>query len=219
MPTTPYLIGSPDVPPSTTHTRFYSDCESTAGLVVSGNSIAYDGVAAHPGVIAMTSATAQYSQNRFNVGASVGARPFNLDEFSRVTWVFKYDSVTDIQGWFGLYGSTSGPTGDQTQTNSIMSFISNSTLTFKVNNASTSSATSSITIAANTWYKFDIVRNSATVVSLYVNDVLAATVTTGVPSGAVCGVGGRLMTIANPGAKVWSMDLVDCDFTTTTARF
>jgi hypothetical protein len=133
--------------------------------------------------------------------------------------VFKYDSITDVAGWFGFYGSTSGSTGDQNQTNSIVSYISGSSLTFRVNNASTSSATTSVTIAANTWYKFDIVRDSATAVSLWVNDVLAATITTGVPSGAVCGVGGRLMTLANPGAKVWSMDSIYIDFTNPTARY
>lgn len=204
---------------SLTRWNKFHDCDSTAELTVSGASTAYDAVAGHPGVLAITSATAQYSQSRLVWGASATVRPFNIDNFERLTWVFKYDSITDVAGWFGFYGSTSGSTGDHNQTNSIVSYISGSSLTFRVNNAATSSATTSVTISADTWYKFDIVRNSATSVSLWVNDVLAATVTTGVPSGAVCGVGGRLMTLANPGAKMWSMDSIYIDFTNPTARY
>lgn len=204
---------------SLTNFSQFHDCDSTAGLTVSGGSITYDGATGHPGMIVITSAAAQYSQARFSWGASATARPFNIDDFQRVTWIFKYDSVADIQGWFGLCGGTGGATGDQSQTASIISFISNSALTFRVNNAATSSATTSVTIAANTWYKFDIVRNSATSVSLWVNDVLAATVTTGVPSGSICGIHGRLMTLANPGAKVWTMDAVHPQFTTSALRY
>lgn len=199
--------------------NIFHDCDSTAGLTVSGASIAYDGSSGHPGVIAITSATAQFSQSRLQWGASTTARPFNISDFQRLTWVFRYDSVTDIQGWFGLCGGTGGSTGDQNQTASIVSFISNSALTFRVNDVATASVTTSITISANTWYKFDIVRNSATSVSLWVNDVLAATVTTGVPSGSVCGIGGRLMTLANPGAKVWSVDSLYAEFRTLVARY
>ena len=204
---------------SLTHFDVYHECDSTAGLTATAGTIGYDGAKGHPGLLTLTTAAAQYSQSRLAWGAATTVRPFNIDEFQRLTWGFKVDSVADIQTWFGLFGSTSGVTGDQTQTNSIMSYISNTTLTFKVNNAATSSATTSVTIAANTWYEFDIVRNSATSVSLWVNDVLAATITTGVPTAAVCGIGGRLMTLANPGAKIWSVDSVHPRFVTPTARY
>jgi len=217
MPT-PYIIGAPDYPTKTDY-RVFHDCDHTAGLTISGSSIIYDAETGHPGIFAMTTATPQFSQSRFNWGPAVSVRPFNVDELQSVAVLARVSSTTNVQSWFGIYGSNSGPTGDQNQTNSIMSYISGNALTFRVNNASTSSATTSVTIAANTWYEFRIVRNSASAVSLYVNDVLAATVTTGVPTSAVVGIGGRCMTLENPGSKVLSLDYIDFQTTSTTARY
>lgn len=218
MPVTPYIIGAPDYP-TKTDLRVFHDCDHTACLTLSASSTSYDAETGHPGVFAMTTATAQYSQSRFNWGPAVSVRPFNVDELQSVAILARVNSTSNVQSWFGIYGSTSGPTGDQNQTNSIVSYISGNSLTFRVNNASTSSATTSVTIAANTWYEFRIVRNSASAVSLYVNDVLAATVTTGVPTSAVCGIGGRCMTLENPGAKILSIDYLDFQTTSTTARY
>ncbi len=210
------------VVPKHSYTRWtqFHDCDNNASITTSAGTVSYSaGEAGHPGIITLTSATAQYSQSRFNWGQNVQVLPFWLDNFQRVSWVVKYDSVSNTQAWFGIYGTTGGPTSDQNQNYSILAYLNGSTLTFNVNTTTTSNATTSVTISANTWYKFDIVRNSSTSVSLYVNDVLAATVTTGVPSGVACGVGGRLMTLANPGAKTMYMDALYMDFTHPTARY
>ena len=203
---------------SLTYFDVFHDCDHTAGLAVSGGgTFTYDGIAGHPGVFGMTTSTSQWNQVKLNWGSTASVKPFNIDNFERVTWVFKIDSVVDVATWFGLYGGT-GVSNDQNQTGSIVSYISNTALSFHVNSAGTSNVTTSVTVAANTWYKFDIVRNSATSVSLWVNDVLAATITTGVPSGSICGIGGRLMT-ATTSAKSWYVDSIHPRFVTPTSRY
>jgi len=205
---------------NSTYLVYVHDCDNNSCLTTSASTVSYSaGTAGHPGTITMTSPATQYNQARFNWGQNVQVMPFWIDDFQRITWVFKYDSVTDTQGWFGIYGTTGGPTSDQNQNYSILMYVSNTTITFQANTTSTSSLSCATACAANTWFKCDIIRNSATSVSLWINDTLQNTFTTNVPSGQACGVGGRLMTLANPGAKTWTMDYLEMIWTPTTARY
>jgi hypothetical protein len=155
------------------------------------------GLASHPGILTITIGTSTaFPQTRFAWGGPSGTyKPFMIDDFTRITWVFRYNLYASNEGWFGIYGISCF--NSENQNNTICAFFNNTSLLLRVQNSTgvVTQVNTGVTLTANAWYKMDLVRNSANSVSLIVNDSTMTTLSTStMPFGTSCGVGGRMMT-------------------------
>jgi hypothetical protein len=155
------------------------------------------GLASHPGILTITIGTSTaFPQTRFAWGGPSGTyKPFMIDDFTRITWVFRYNLYASNEGWFGIYGISCF--NSENQNNTICAFFNNTSLFLRAQSSTgvITQINTGVTLTANAWYKMDLVRNSANSVSLIVNDSTMTTLsTTTMPFGTSCGVGGRMMT-------------------------
>jgi hypothetical protein len=155
------------------------------------------GLASHPGILTITIGTSTaFPQTRFAWGGPSGTyKPFMIDDFTRITWVFRYNLYASNEGWFGIYGISCF--NSENQNNTICAFFNNTSLFLRAESSTgvITQINTGVTLTANAWYKMDLVRNSANSVSLIVNDSTMTTLsTTTMPFGTSCGVGGRMMT-------------------------
>ena len=155
------------------------------------------GLASHPGILTITIGTSTaFPQTRFAWGGPSGTyKPFMIDDFTRITWVFRYNLYASNEGWFGIYGISCF--NSENQNNTICAFFNNTSLFLRAQSSTgvITQINTGVTLTANAWYKMDLVRNSANSVSLIVNDSTMTTLSTSaMPFGTSCGVGGRMMT-------------------------
>lgn len=107
-------------------------------------------------------------------------------------------AANQVDGVFFLYDSEGISTGSAVSGNWQLVTSANSIRTF---------TTSSVAVAINTWYRLRIEINAAgTSASFYINDTLAGTITTNIPTGSSRVTGYLCMIIKSAGTNSRSMD-------------
>jgi hypothetical protein len=147
-----------------------------------------NGEANHPGILRMNNAS---TSTMTIVPFSASSDPFEMgsDLFFDTTFILRVSSITDMSLLFGLASSRTPAGSARSACWSFRTSQSPNWQTATRNASSQTSNTTGTAVSTATWYKLRILRDAASSVKFYLNDVLEFTHTTNVPSGSTNSIG------------------------------